>query len=130
MCVTLSVSPSDTISKPSGEAFSAMWSLMLSDARIAWRSSFVGLVGLERTAVQREVDHRDVRRIDRLDGDRILADVELRFVHEGRDDVDDLLEDIRFDLPLEQSSLPRNSLGNPVTCYKGSRGWSSASVFP
>ena len=41
MCVTLSVSPSDTISKPSGEAFRAMWSLMLSDARIACLSSSV-----------------------------------------------------------------------------------------
>src|SRR5207302_10129087 len=62
--------------------------------------------------------------------DRILPNVELRLIDERRHDVDDLLEDIRFDLPLEQSSLPRNSLGNPVTCYKGSRGLSPDSVFP
>src|SRR6267143_1508734 len=44
MWLTLSASPSDTISNPSGEAFRAMWSLMLSEARIAWRSSSVRTV--------------------------------------------------------------------------------------
>src|SRR6267143_414891 len=44
MWLTLSASPSDTISNPSGDALSAMWLLMLSEARIAWRSSSVRTV--------------------------------------------------------------------------------------
>jgi len=70
--------------------------------------AFVRFVGLKRATVQCQVDHRNVSRIDRLDRDGILSDVELRLVHEGRNDVDDLPENIGFDLPLEQTTLPQN----------------------
>src|SRR2546425_841562 len=84
---TLSVSPSDTTSNPSGEALSAMWSLMLSDARIACLSSSV-----------RTTTFAGKLRLGTFGS----------LVPEGRNDVDDLPENIGFDLPLEQTTLPQN----------------------
>jgi hypothetical protein len=45
-------------------------------------SAAVGLVGLERRGVERQIDHPHVRRIDGPDLDAVLREVDLALVHQ------------------------------------------------